>query len=425
MRQSVLQPAQILLPKTGVNMSLWAVLACDQFTSQPAYWQQAEQLIQDNASTLHIILPEVYLGKAGEADKILSIHKTMRSYLDGVLQKQGRGFVYVERHLSAGRIRQGLVGMVDLEDYSYQKNAQARIRPSEKTVEDRIPPRLAVRRDAALETPHILMLADDPNKTVIEPLAEQKDKMKKLYSIDLMLEGGLVEGWWIEDEQQIQSITGALDTLEADFSSRYGSAVEPFALAVGDGNHSLATAKAYWDEQKKGLSEKEIEEHPARYCLVELENIQSPAIEIEPIHRVVFGTSPLLFAQKLKEFAVLNGAKEVPLAKAEQSFVITGAAEDIPLHISGSAWPLPVGTLEAFLDEFAMSNPSVDIDYIHGEDSVRELSNEAAAGILLPAFKKSDLFRGVALGGVLPRKSFSMGEATEKRYYLECRQIQS
>ena len=424
MKKSVLQPANVLLPKQGVDMSLWAILACDQFTSQPAYWQNAEQLVQNNPSTLHIILPEVYLGKEGEEEKITSIHQTMQSYRSGVLQNLGKGFVYVERHLSGGRIRQGIVGVVDLEEYSYQKGAQARIRPSEKTVEDRIPPRLAVRRGAVLESPHILMLADDPQKTVIEPFAAQKDSIKKLYSINLMLEGGLVEGWWIEDEKQIQALTTALDTLEAGFAAKYGPEVTPFALAVGDGNHSLATAKAYWEEQKKSLSDAEKQNHPARYCLVELENIQSHAIEIEPIHRVVFGISPPQLAQQLKDFAVAKGAQETDAQQAEQSFVITGVQQDINVHLTASPWPIPVGTLEAFLDELVQTNTKLTVDYIHGEDSTRELSGENAAGILLPAFQKSDLFRGVALGGVLPRKSFSMGEATEKRYYLECRAIQ-
>ena len=272
----MLLPAEILLPKEKTDLGLWAVLACDQYTSQPEYWQEVEKRVGQAPSTYHMILPEVYLEEPDVANRIETIHDKMRQYSQIVLTRKINGYLYVERTLDSGPPRQGLVGCVDLEDYSYQAGASLRIRPSENTVVERIPPRLAVRRGAALESPHILMLADDPEKTIIEPLAEKTGRLPLMYEQELMLEGGRIRGWAVTEPGDIAAIEQALAKLDdaAAFRSRYESGDHPaFALAVGDGNHSLATAKDYWEEIKQGLSEDERENHHARYYLEELENV--------------------------------------------------------------------------------------------------------------------------------------------------------
>ncbi len=290
-KNPVFTAADILLPGEGADMQKWAVMACDQFTSQPAYWDKVDKLVGSAPSTLRIILPEVYLEQPGVDGRISAIHAAMADYQKNVLGRAVKGFVYIERHISTG-VRQGLVGCVDLEEYEYDRTKTPRIRPSENTVVERIPPRLAVRRGGVLESPHILMLIDDAGETVIEPLGKKKADLEKLYDVDLMLGGGRLEGWAVTSAADIEAIYAAIAALEdADtFNQKYGTKGEtpPFPLAVGDGNHSLATAKASWEELKNHLPAPQLENHPARYCLVELENVQSPANAIEPIHRVVF-----------------------------------------------------------------------------------------------------------------------------------------
>lgn len=413
--------ADILLPDESVNLEQWAALACDQFTSRPQYWQEAEALCQDAPSTLHITLPEVYLGAPDEQQRIASIHRTMEEYWKTVLTRTVHGFVYVERTTESG-VRQGLVGAVDLEQYDYHSGAQPLVRPSENTVAERIPPRLAVRRGAALETPHILMLMDDAQKTVIEPLAACKDRLHKLYDTPLMLGGGRAAGWAVTDPADIAAVESALEAMgtQSAFDETYPEAAgrAPLALAVGDGNHSLATAKAAWEEVKAGLTEAEKETHPARWCLVELENIHCPAIEVEAIHRAVFGTDFNTFSAAFRAWLETHGG-----CGEVQKFRLTDGGTVLDLGAANPPHPLAVGTLEAFLADFCKEHPGARVDYIHGEDEVRRLAKQGAVGVLLPDFQKSDLFRGVVLGGVLPKKTFSMGHAEEKRYYLECRKI--
>lgn len=423
MQKPVLQPAEILLPAPGTNYEKWAVLACDQFTSQPEYWEKASELVGQAPSTLRIILPEVYLEEPGVKQRIEQIHEKMQEYLQAPLQAKPAGYVYVERTLPSGVVRQGLVGTVDLEDYSYEKGAAPRIRPSENTVVERIPPRLAVRRGASLESPHILMLADDVDFAIIEPLAAHKDNMLLLYDVELMQDGGHIKGWAVTQQQNVDAIAAGLAKLEEEsrYAQLYGATGAPFAFAVGDGNHSLATAKALWEEIKPTLTPQQQQTHPARYCLVELENVQSPAIEIEPIHRVVFGAKGEDFTQAFKAFAQKAGGGVQP--QGQQQFTVVFGAHLQSFGVNNLPHPLAVGTLEAFLQEYLLANPELRVDYVHGEDAVRELAQKDAVGVLLPPFEKSDLFRGVALGGVLPKKTFSMGHANEKRYYLECRKI--
>ncbi|MEG1270973.1 MAG: DUF1015 domain-containing protein [Ruthenibacterium sp.] len=423
---SVFKAAAILLPAENVPLQTWATLACDQFTSQPDYWQAAATLCQNVPSTLHLTLPEVYLADANVAARIDIIHKTMRSYAENILTKTVSGFVYVARKTQSG-VRQGLVGAVDLEAYSYEKGAAPLVRPSENTVVERIPPRLAVRRDALLETPHILMLLDDAAHAIIEPIGAQTEKLTQIYDTDLMLGGGHITGWAVTDAAQIAAIEAQIMASAAQnvFDARYPAAAgkPPIALAVGDGNHSLATAKAYWEEIKPSLSPAQRAQHPARYALAELVNVHSDAIAIEPIHRAVFGTDFAAFSDAFAAWLTQNKAELCDKNSDEQCFTLLGTAEK-SLAIASPPRPLAVGTLEAFLGSFCAENPAVSVDYIHGEDALRAICRDKKAiGILLPPFAKSDLFRGVVLGGVLPKKTFSMGSATEKRYYLECRKI--
>lgn len=428
MQKPVLQPAEILVPNSKANLALWAVLACDQYTSEPDYWAQVGEIVGDAPSTLHMIFPEVYLEKPGAEQRIQAVHSAMAGYASGSLFSAVNGYVYVERTLASGAVRQGLVGCVDLEDYSYRPGAAARVRPSESTVVERIPPRLAVRRGAALETPHILMLADDPEQTIIEPVAAKKQSLQPLYSQTLMLGGGTVSGWAVTSPEDIRQIGEQLQKLDDEqrFFSMYGATAQtasPFALAVGDGNHSLATAKAYWEELSQTLSPEKKQHHPARFCLVELENIQSPAIQIEPIHRVVFGASSVSFLHHMALFAQQCGAQILPEGEGQQQFIAVSSAGRHSFGLINPPAPLAVGTVDAFLQSFLETSPDIRVDYVHGEDSVNHLAYQGAIGVLLPPFQKSDIFKGVALGGVLPRKTFSMGHAAEKRYYLECRKI--
>ena len=426
MSTPVFVPADILLPKKGTDLVKWAVMACDQFTSQPEYWEKVDEIAGNEPSTLRIILPEVYLEEGDTEQRVAAIKAAMEDYRDNVLESVGNAFIYVERDISTG-VRQGLMGCVDLEAYSYEKGAQPNIRPSENTVVERIPPRLAVRRGAPLESPHILMLVDDPDKTVIEPFAAKKDSLKKVYDIDLMLGGGALRGWAITDKADIDAVYKAIAQLENEeqFNARYNAAgkTKPFALAVGDGNHSLATAKALWEETKKNLSAAEQENHPARFCLVELENIQSPANAIEPIHRVLFDVSGDAVLAAIEGYAAEVGAKVSQDGSGEQSFTLLYGDKSIKIGLSGAKEPLTVGSVEKIIAVSEKNNPAQRVDYVHGDDSVKELVASGAVGILLPPFKKADLFRGVALGGVLPKKTFSMGHAEEKRYYMECRVI--
>ena len=433
MSEACFTAADILLPAAGVPLDPWACIAVDQFTSQPEYWQRAEHLADGKPSTLHIVLPEAYLGTPQEAERLESIRRTMEEYRKSVLTRKVHGYVYVERTQMDGTVRQGLVGAVDLDAYDYAKGSKPAIRPSESTVVERIPPRLKVRRGATLETPHVMMLADDVDCTLIEPIGLMKNQLPPLYDGELMLGGGHIAGWAVTDAADIAAVENAVAALgtQAAFDAKYPDAAgrPPLAVAVGDGNHSLATAKAHWEEIKAALPPAARQSHPARWCLVELVNIHSPALGIEPIHRAVFGVSMTELAGAFLSFAARHGAHACGMAGAQQTFCFVdetcagpGTAERVEC-LKNAPWPLAVGTLDAFLTEFLAQRPGAKVDYIHGADNVRALARAGAVGVILPDFAKSDLFRGVVLGGVLPKKTFSMGHAEEKRYYLECRQI--
>lgn len=427
MSEACFTAADILLPAAGVPLDPWACIAVDQFTSQPEYWQRAEHLADGKPSTLHIVLPEAYLGTPQEAERLESIRRTMEEYRKSVLTRKVHGYVYVERTQMDGTVRQGLVGAVDLDAYDYAKGSKPAIRPSESTVVERIPPRLKVRRGATLETPHVMMLADDADCTLIEPIGLMKNQLPPLYDGELMLGGGHLRGWAVEDPALIAGIDAALAALAdpAAFARRWPAAKgqQPMVLAVGDGNHSLATAKAYWEELKPTLSEEQRRTHPARWCLAEVCNVHSPAIEIEPIHRVVFGVDAKELYAALDAWDQQQGSSTT---MSDQRLRLADAHGESAVALANPPAPLTVGSVEAFLADFLPAHPGVTVDYIHGESTALALASDPAkpaTAILLPDFAKADLFKGVVLGGVLPRKTFSMGHAEEKRYYIECRRI--
>lgn len=422
---------EILLPPQGTDMYKWAVVACDQFTSQKEYWQEARSIIGDAPSTLDLILPEAWLGAEDEPERIARIRQKMREYLDkGTLVKQPQGFVLVER-TAAGNTRHGLVMALDLEKYDYSKGSGTLIRATEGTIVERIPPRMRIREGAAVELPHILVLIDDPNRTVIEPLFEKAESLPLLYDTDLMLGGGHICGRLVDKEQDIAGVIDALTALsdKAAFEAKYGD--KPVLLfAMGDGNHSLATAKANWVKIKETLSPEEQENHPARYALIELNNVHDEGIVFEAIHRNIFGVpGEKLIDALLAKLQEQNGKAYLAPEQAPAG----GEKHVIPFYygdrsgafvVESPAAQLAVGTLQNAIDA-VLPALGGEVDYIHGIDVVKELAKKPdTTGFLLPDMAKSELFPTVIFDGALPRKTFSMGEAAEKRYYLEARLLE-
>lgn len=422
---------EILLPPKGTDMYKWAVVACDQFTSQKEYWEEARRIIGDAPSTLDLILPEAWLGAQDEQERIARIKEKMQEYLhNGTLVKQPQGFVLVER-TAAGNTRHGLVMALDLEKYDYSRGSGTLIRATEGTIVERIPPRLRIREGAAVELPHILVLIDDPEETVIEPLTAQAEKLPLLYDTDLMLGGGHISGRLVSGEKEIMGVLEALTALsdKAAFEKKYGS--KPVLLfAMGDGNHSLATAKANWEKIKATLPEEQREDHPARYALIELNNVHDKGIVFEAIHRNVFGIpGEKLVEALLQKLREQNGGAEIGPEQAPAG----GEKHVIPFYygdksgafiVTEPAVQLAVGTLQNAIDA-VLKELGGEVDYIHGIDVVKELAQKPdTTGFLLPDMEKSELFPTVVYDGALPRKTFSMGEAAEKRYYMEARLLE-
>lgn len=420
---------EIMLPKAGTDYSRWAVVACDQYTSEPEYWEKAEAIVGDAPSTLRLMLPELYLEKEGEEKRIADIRANMKQYIEsGILEKLPAGCMLVRRE-AEGRSRLGLVISVDLEAYDYNKGSQSLIRATEGTVVERIPPRLKIRKGAPLEMPHILILIDDPKKSVIEPL--EQIASQKVYDTDLMLEGGHITGWFLP-EAQLEGAKTALSVLLDEATAKYGEGHVIFQ-AMGDGNHSLATAKANWEELKKELPADQIVNHPARYALCEIENVHDEGIVFEPIHRVLFpkeGQSGKELVDALVEILKQqNGAVELaaegakaPAGAFALPYITAEGCGTILVHDPSNK--LEVGVLQNGLDVLVKQQGKADIDYIHGSKATETLATRPGnAGFTLPAMDKAMLFPAVAADGALPRKTFSMGEANEKRYYIEVRQI--
>jgi hypothetical protein len=429
-----IQIPHIFLPRPGTDLSKWAVIACDQFTSEAEYWQQVENIVGSAPSTYNLILPEVFLEKPGEEERIKSIQEKMRKYLQtGILQPQ-EGLVYVERTVG-GRTRRGLMLCLDLEHYDFTKGSTSLIRATEGTIVERLPPRMKIRTGAALELPHILVLIDDPGRTVLEPLQKLSGSMQKLYDFDLMLGSGHLTGYAVPETLEAQVVAFLRKLAQPDiFAEKYnvGRDKPVLLFAMGDGNHSLATAKAVWERIKPevGLG------HPARYALIELENVHDEGLVFEPIHRVLFGLKKDLYASlesffgaKLSYKPLANAAEMVravdkPKGGSQILGMVGGGRDFGIIEITHPSSHLPVGTLQEFLDQFIREGGADRIDYVHGEGTVLKLGAQPGnAGFYVPGMDKSDLFKTVILDGALPRKTFSMGEAREKRFYMEARKI--
>ena len=411
-KMQVFQATDILVPQ-GKDMEKWAVIACDQYTSQPEYWQRVRGFVGEAASALHVILPEAEMEEA--ENRIDNINQTMHNYLtDSVFQEYKNAYIYIERTLVNGTIRRGVIGAVDLEAYDYSDNSVADIRATERTVEERIPPRMNIRRNAPIELPHILMLCDDKEHVLIESLEQEKSECEKLYEFDLMEDGGHIVGWLVQG-QHVQMFDEKL----ADYIKRNAKEYEdtgkvPMVFAVGDGNHSLATAKACYEELKRNNPGADLSNHPARYALVELENIHDESQEFEPIHRIITETDTE---------ALLDAMKKNICAKEGYPIVCYIGEREETIYLNPELGELPIAILQKYLDEY-LETAKGKIDYIHGEDVVRELALKPdSIGLILPDIEKNQFFKGIVMDGVLPRKTFSMGHAQEKRYYLEARRI--
>lgn len=431
---------KILLPNKTVDMEKWSVVACDQYTSQPEYWTSVANIVGDSYSTLKMIFPEVFLGE-NEDERIKNINQTMKQYIDEkVLISKDSGFILVDRKTSNCPSKKGLILALDLEKYDYSKDSQTLIRATEGTVLERLPPRVKVRENALLEIPHITILIDDPEKTVIEPLFEKISSFEKLYDFDLMMDSGHIRGYLVDDIESVSSVYGALERL-ADknaFKSKYGVGddKEILLFAVGDGNHSLATAKVCWENIKETLTECEQFEHPSRYALVEVQNIHDDYLNFEPIFRVAFNIDETDIIKSLENFF-----KNKPVLYTDRISVETAAGElrkNKNTHVisfvmgekhgtivnNNPKSNLEVASLQAFLDDYKKQHTDVEIDYIHGKEVLESLgSKKGNIGFYTSPMDKNDLFKTIIMDGILPRKTFSMGEAKEKRFYLECRKI--
>jgi len=438
----------ILLPKSAQTspseLAKWPVIACDQFTQDRDYWEKAKTIAAGSPSTLNLIFPEVFLSDEGADKRIADIHSTMRRYLqENVFAQPKQGFIYIERDTPYQKKRRGLIAAVDLEQYDWHPQVRPLIRCTEGTVPERLPPRMDIRRAAPLELPHVLLLIDDETENILSAIGEKVKNTPPCYSTPLMMDSGKVTGWFLDiesGEKSLSFIAEKLDELYKRSTGRYGGEGKPFLFAVGDGNHSLATAKGIWEEYKTEHSKSggELPDHPCRYALVEIENIYDPAIQFEPIHRLVFDvgfdeTIKILSALPDYSCSSVNSVHELaklcakePQKPAANHFGVISQGRYALVETSAAG--IATACLQPLLDKYAGDNPQL-IDYIHDEEELFRLSGEGgkadtnrkAAGILLPPVQKSGLFETVARLGPLPRKSFSMGHSIEKRFYFECR----
>ncbi|MBB1077676.1 DUF1015 domain-containing protein [Rhodoferax sp. 4810] len=429
-----IQIPQVVLPKPGTDLHKWAVVACDQYTSEPAYWQEVQKLVGQAPSTLNLIFPEVCLEQPGAPERIAAIKSTMDNYLQADLFAPHEGLVYVERSV-AGKTRHGIMLCLDLECYDIRAGSSSLIRPTEGTIVDRLPPRIKIRESAALELPHILVLIDDPAHSVIAPLTRAKAAFDPLYDVELMQGGGHLAGFTVPAEAEDQVVQALRALARSDtFAAKYGVGQDQPVLlfAMGDGNHSLATAKAIWDKKKPLVGM----DHPSRYALVEIENVHDEGLEFEPIHRAIFGLKKNLLAELKNAWGERFSYTEMATAEIMKQRVdgAQGTTQAIGLVGGGQSFgvieihqpmsTLTVGSLQNFLDQFLKDGGAEAIDYVHGADVLERLALQSGnAGFYLAGLPKSDLFKTVILEGALPRKTFSLGEAHEKRFYMEARKI--
>lgn len=417
---STFSPADILVPAVK-EPEKWSVVACDQYTSQPEYWRETADIVGSAPSALNLVFPEIYLKDADFDARISRINEHMNQYInDGLFKENTGSYFYIERTVANGKVRRGLIGKIDLTQYDYNKGSESLIRATEGTVLERIPPRVKIRENAPLELPHVMLLIDDETDAVIGRAAAKKNTYEQVYDFNLMQGGGNIKGWRLNNDAAAE-VDLALKVLEdrTAFEKKYGvTGKKVLQFAVGDGNHSLATAKECYNRLTANLTPEEAINHPARYALVELVNLHDPALEFEAIHRVVFGINPEhLLNELFKHYECVYGAAE------GQSFDYVTKGNFGAITVKNPASALAVGTLQLFLDDY-LARFGGKIDYIHGKDVTESLAREDGnIGFILPAMEKPDLFKTVILDGALPRKTFSMGEACEKRFYLEARRI--
>ena len=411
-----LRPATILLPDSSVAPESWACVACDQYTSQPEYWEKVASIVGDAPSTLKLMLPECYLKDS--ATLVPKIHATMAEALKNNLLVPAveNGFILCERTVASGT-RVGLVATVDLEEYDFTAGSLPLVRPTEQTIASRLPARLTIRRGAPVELTHIMILIDDPDRTVLEPLRAKKVSLRKLYDFDLMMNGGHLAGYAVDSKDDLEDVDSAMTALK----ERLGK--DPMLLAVGDGNHSLATAKAYWNEIRETLTDDEKKTHPARFALCEIVNIHDEALLFEPIHRVLKNVDTAQLFEAWKAWAAAHGEALSDSGEGHRFTAVDKNGETVVV-VNHPAGAIPCETIQKFLDDFLAKHPEAEIDYIHGDGSLRSLAQaDGAVGFLLPEIDKHTFFEDVKKLGVLPRKTFSMGEADEKRFYMECKKI--
>ncbi|MCP3849696.1 MAG: DUF1015 domain-containing protein [Gammaproteobacteria bacterium] len=436
-----LQVPEILLPNKDVDLHKWSVVACDQYTSQPDYWSKSKETTEGEPSTLNIIFPEVFLEDSDGDERIQSINNTMQKYLDDdvLTEMANKGFVLVDRKTSQAPSRKGLMVAIDLECYDFNKGSQTLIRATEGTIVDRLPPRIKVRQDAAIELPHIMVLIDDPDRTVIEPLFDQNPD--PLYDFELMMDSGHLKGYAIDTPEMIQQVSDALEHLASPevFAKKYNAPDKEVLLyAMGDGNHSLATAKAIWEKIKEDANDPQAEmDNPARYALVELVNIHDEGLQFEPIHRVIFDVKPEQLLKDMNShfsgnFSLCRCESEEEMKKRASKVSNIEDIHVIPfndasgygyIQIENPVFTLELATIESFLNDYLDENGG-KVDFIHGDDVVNELGvKKGNMGFFFPPISKHSLFKTIIFDGALPRKTFSMGEADEKRFYLEARKI--
>lgn len=421
MKNNVFKKADILLYNQE-DMTNWSVVACDQYTSEPEYWDKVKEMTNGKPSTYHLVFPEIYLKDDNFDKRIENINENMKKYLlENNFNEHKNAYFYVERKLKNGSIRKGIMGMVDLTCYDYEKGSESLIRATEGTVLERIPPRVKIRENAPLELPHVMLLIDDEEKSIIEPLEKNIGKFKKVYDFSLMQNSGSIKGYEIDDETANlldEKISKLGDT--EYFSKKYSvSGKSVLQFAVGDGNHSLATARKCFLNLKEKIGDEALKS-PARYALVELVNLHDSSLEFEAIHRVVFGVDPACMLLKFAEYYKLTDT----FKKNSQEVTVVVGDTIKTVYIDNSTRNLSVGSLQDFIDDY-LSRNSGEVDYIHGEDVVKKLCKDKnSIGFILPCMDKNDLFKTVILDGALPRKTFSMGEASDKRFYLETRKIQ-
>jgi hypothetical protein len=431
---------EILIPKEGTDLAKWAVIACDQFTQDRSYWKNVSAETGNAPSALRCIFPEAFLEDPGRAERIADIHNAMTSYLEAGLFVPRRGCVYVERDTPLRAGRRGILLCLDLEQYDWSGGAAALIRPTEGTVPERLPARMELRRNAALELSHILVLIDDEPGTLLAGLGERAKAAKMLYDTALMPDSGRARGWLLDADDDLAFLAAGLERLARAAPARYGAKTDaPFLYAVGDGNHSLGAAKGVWEEYKKAhAGEPGAERHPCRWALVEIENLYDPALVFEPIHRFVYGAGAAeleRLSAAMPNFSLrkLGGSRERSRllslvgerTDCTRFGLVVRESGGLSLYLAEAGpMPLALDRIQPVLEVLTAGKPGLSLDYIHGADEIFRLAaGPGGLGFVLPPFDKGSLFYMAAKRGILPRKSFSLGEAQEKRFYLECRRL--